>query len=107
MTRVWIVLLFLLILCNFSLERKNLRNKVREYHKLAFSSSPSKIEEFSLRTMRKFDKFFFSMLGIFVLVSIYSVWKETFVPILLTFFLEMAIISAFQLAVIDALDKTK
>jgi hypothetical protein len=57
--------------------------------------------------MRKFDKFFFSMLGIFVLVSIYSVWKETFVPILLTFFLEMAIISAFQLAVIDALDKTK
>lgn len=107
MTRIWIVLLFLLILCNFSLERKNLRNKVREYHKLAFSFFPSKIEEFSLRTMRKFDKFFFSMLGIFVLVSIYSVWKETFVPILLTFFLEMAIISAFQLAVIDALDKTK
>jgi len=57
--------------------------------------------------MKKFDKFFFSMLGIFVLVSIYSVWKETFVPILLTFFLEMAIISAFQLAVIDALGKTK
>ena len=107
MTRIWIVLLFLLILCNFSLERKNLRNRVREYHKLAFSSIPSKIEEFSLRTMRKFDKFFFSMLGIFILVSIYSVWKETFVPILLTFFLEMAIISAFQLAVIDALDKTK
>ena len=107
MTRIWIVLLFLLILCNFSLERKNLRNRVREYHKLAFSSFPSKIEEFSLRTMRKFDKFFFSMLGFFVLVSIYSVWKETFVPILLTFFLEMAIISAFQLAVIDALDKTK
>ena len=107
MTRIWIVLLFLLILCNFSLERKNLRNRVREYHKLAFSSFPSKIEEFFLRTMRKFDKFFFSMLGIFVLVSIYSVWKETFVPILLTFFLEMAIISAFQLAVIDALDKTK
>lgn len=107
MTRIWIVLLFLLILCNFSLERKNLRNRVREYHKLAFSSFPSKIEEFSLRAMRKFDKFFFSMLGIFILVSIYSVWKETFVPILLTFFLEMAIISAFQLAVIDALDKTK
>ena len=86
MTRIWIVLLFLLILCNFLLERKNLKNKVREYYKLTFASYPTKIEEFSLRTMKKFDKFFFLMLGIFILISIYSVWKATFTPILLTFF---------------------
>lgn len=107
MTRIWIILFFLLTLSNFSLERKKFRNEVHRYYKLAFSFFPSRIEEFSLRTMRKFDKFFFSMLGTFILVSIYSVWKETFAPILLAFFLGMAIISAFQLAVIDALDKTK
>ena len=87
MTRIWIILFFLLTLSNFSLERKKLRNEVRRYYKLAFSFFPSRIEEFSLRTMRNFDKFF--------------------APILLAFFLGMAIISAFQLAVIDALDKTK
>lgn len=108
MTRVWIVLFFLIAVCNFFLERKELINNVYRYNILVYSEFPSKIKKSVYHTKKKFDKIFFSIVGVFTIIALYSVWKESFIPISLSFFIGMAIISIFQLAIIDVLDdKTK
>jgi hypothetical protein len=74
---------------------------------LLYSGFPSKIKKSVYHTKKKFDKIFFSIVGIFTIIALYSIWKGSFILISLSFFIGMAIISTFQLAVIDVLDETK
>ena len=107
MTRVWIALFFFIAICNLFLERKEFINNVYRYNMLIYSSTPSKIKKSISHTKKKFDKIFLSIISVFVVITFYSIWKETFVPITLSFFIGMAIISTFQLAIIDVLYKAK
>lgn len=107
MTRIWILLFFIISICNFFLERKELINNVYRYNMLLYSGFPSKIKKSVYHTKKKFDKIFFSIVGIFTIIALYSIWKGSFIPISLSFFIGMAIISTFQLAVIDVLDETQ
>lgn len=107
MTRIWILLFFIISICNFFLERKELINNVYRYNILLYSGFPSKIKKSVYHTKKKFDKIFFLIICIFTIIALYSIWKGSFIPISLSFFIGMAIISTFQLAVIDVLDETK